>query len=65
MTAPNPPAHIVATGYDRRSLCGVKDPLPLICAPFVQAHVDGYGLLVCDACATVVETQAVPCSPDA
>lgn len=65
MTAHAKPTHIVAAASDRRSLCGVKDPLPLICAPFVQAHVDGYGLLVCDACATVVETQAVPCSPDA
>lgn len=57
MTTTGAPTHVIATPGDRRSLCGVKDPLPLICAPFVQAHVDGYGLLVCDACATVVETQ--------
>lgn len=58
MTAPAQPTHIVAAASERRSLCGVKDPRPLICAPYVQAHVDGYGLLVCDACATVATTQA-------
>jgi hypothetical protein len=57
MTAPAKPTHVIATPGDRRSLCGIKDPLPLICAPFVQRHVDGYGLLVCDACATAMCTQ--------
>jgi hypothetical protein len=57
MTAPAQPTHIVASAGDRHSLCGITDPLPLICAPHVQAHVDGYGLLVCDACATVATTK--------
>jgi hypothetical protein len=44
------PCHLVAVAGDRRSLCGVKDPLPVVLASRVQAHIDGYGLEVCDLC---------------
>lgn len=45
------PTHVVERVGDPRSMCGVKDPLPVIWAPFVQRHVDGYGMVLCPACA--------------
>lgn len=53
MTKPKDPgpAHIVDQPGDRFSRCGVKDPLPVVWAPFVQKHIDGYGMAVCDQCA--------------
>jgi hypothetical protein len=42
--------HIVANGGDKRSLCGVKDPVPVVGAKFVQAHVEGWGMEVCPEC---------------
>jgi hypothetical protein len=45
------PTHIVDHPGDRKSRCGLKDPLPVIYAPFVQRHVDGYGMTVCVECA--------------
>ena len=51
MTAQTPPTHIIDHPADRRSRCGIKDPLPVIWAPYVQAHVDGYGMTVCADCA--------------
>jgi len=45
------PCHVLAHYADRHSLCGVKDPLPLILAKFVQDHVEGHGMVVCPACA--------------
>jgi hypothetical protein len=51
--APDAPTHIVdEPGGPSR--CGLNrdDALPRVWAPFVQAHVDGHGLVVCAACAT-------------
>jgi hypothetical protein len=45
------PAHIVDHPGDRKSRCGVKDPLPVVAAKHVQAHVDGHGMPVCPGCA--------------
>lgn len=33
-----------------RSLCGEKNPLPVIRLEFVAAHLAGYGLEVCPEC---------------
>lgn len=44
------PTHIVDDVSDVRSRCGVKKPRPVIWAPFVKQHVDGYGLVLCAAC---------------
>jgi hypothetical protein len=46
-----PPTHIVDDAFDRRSRCGEKDPLPVVLAKFVQAHIDGWGMPVCPECA--------------
>lgn len=50
----DPPAHVVARADDRRSLCGVKNPLPVVLARFVEAHVKGHGMVVCPACASSI-----------
>jgi hypothetical protein len=50
------PCHVIAAPGDRRSLCGVKDPLPRVWARYVQAHIDGHQMLVCPECATKMET---------
>jgi len=50
--------HVVARAGDRRALCGQKDPLPVVWAPYVQAHVDGYGLVLCPDCARVLGSVA-------
>jgi len=45
------PTHIVDDPGDRYSRCGVKDPLPVCFSPFVQRHIDGYDMPVCEECA--------------
>lgn len=42
--------HVIVDSSDRRALCGRKDPMPVVLARFVQAHVDGYGLVLCQRC---------------
>lgn len=44
-------AHLVASGGARFSLCGVKDPVPVVAVAYVDRHVAGYGLVVCEVCA--------------
>lgn len=48
MTAPT---HVVAQPGDRKSLCGIRDALPVVAAKAVDAHVRGYAMLVCSECA--------------
>lgn len=55
MTADPAPTHVVADAGDKRSLCGVKKPRPVVLARFVRAHVDGYGLVVCAGCADLLD----------
>lgn len=57
MTTNERPSHVIANPGDRRSLCGVKDPLPVTWAPFVAAHVRGHGMLVCAECAALLPTD--------
>jgi hypothetical protein len=45
------PVHIVDRPEDRKSRCGIKDPLPLVAAAFVQRHIDGHGMPVYPGCA--------------
>jgi hypothetical protein len=45
------PTHIVDAPGDRKSRCGIKDPLPVVWAPHVQAHIDGHQMPVCPECA--------------
>lgn len=45
------PVHIVDQPGDRHSRCGIKDPLPVCAAAFVQVHVSGYDMPVCEQCA--------------
>ena len=47
----NRPTHLLANVGDRNALCGVKDPLPFVWEPFVQAHVKGHNMVVCADCA--------------
>lgn len=47
------PTHIVANPGDRESLCGIRKPLPIVWAPFVERHVEGYGMAVCSECDAV------------
>ena len=50
---PGAPAHLLAVAGDRRSLCGLKDPLPRVLVRHAPAHMAGYGMEVCDNCAAV------------
>ena len=45
------PAHVLRASGDRRALCGERDPLPKVLEQFVQAHIDGWGMVVCAGCA--------------
>jgi hypothetical protein len=49
--ADHEPSHIVDHPGDRHSRCGIKDPLPVTWARYVQRHIDGYGMPVCEKCA--------------
>lgn len=40
--------HLVAEAGDRRSLCGVKDPLPVVMVKFAPMHA--YPQRRCSAC---------------
>lgn len=50
MTAPT---HIVAKPGDRRSLCGLRDALPVVWVEAVDAHVRGWQMVICAECARV------------
>jgi hypothetical protein len=43
-------SHLVPFPAAKRSLCGVKDPLPKVLTRYAQAHIDGYGMKVCQLC---------------
>jgi hypothetical protein len=47
------PTHIVDEPGAKVTRCGRTRPrdLPRVWAPFVQAHVDGWGMIVCPECA--------------
>lgn len=53
------PTHIVARAGDKRSLCGIADPLPVVWAPYVQSHIDGHGMTLCPQCANVWRSASV------
>lgn len=44
------PTHLIARPGDRRSLCGVKDPLPVMWARWVGEHQARYEFVVCAEC---------------
>lgn len=49
------PTHVIADPGDTRSICGVKNPLPVVAAKHVQAHIDGRARVgkpfpICDEC---------------
>lgn len=44
------PTHIIDEPGDRHARCGMKDPSPVVWAPYVQAHVDGWAMTVCPDC---------------
>jgi hypothetical protein len=48
------PTHVIANPGDKRSLCGVKKPLPRVWVRFVDAHVEGHGMVVCPECASLI-----------
>ena len=62
MTKPlaSDPAHVVADGDAKRTLCGLKvwdgqkGLAPIVGARFVQQHIDGHGLVVCPTCLSCV-----------
>lgn len=49
------PTHIIDTPGAKHTRCGKvalhRDGLPHVWAPFVQAHINGYGMTVCPDCA--------------
>lgn len=45
------PAHLLAAAGDRRSLCGIKDPLPCVTVEAAPRHVAGWGMAICGDCA--------------
>jgi hypothetical protein len=49
------PTHVIALPSDRHSLCGVKDPLPVVALRFVDAHIRGHGMVVCRECRAVMD----------
>ncbi len=55
MGKPAAPTHVVAQPGDARSLCGLKEPFPCVAAAHVAAHVNGWGMVVCHACAAKSE----------
>jgi hypothetical protein len=65
------PLHLVAKAGDRRSICGIKDPLPVCLDKFGQVHrvhhrtvcgpcFEGAGLCDC-SCHEVIRPGLVPC----
>lgn len=42
-------AHLAGVG---RSVCGEKEPTPVVGVTAAGAHIRGYGLVVCEACLT-------------
>lgn len=48
------PTHVAQVPYTGRSLCGIKDVLPIVAPQWVQAHVDGHGMAVCPDCDRVL-----------
>lgn len=55
MTAEGVATHVIAHLGDRRSLCGVKKPLPVVWARFVDAHVEGHGMIICRDCRPLID----------
>ena len=51
MTRDERPVHIVEHPGDRKSRCGIADPLPVVLVTFVQRHIDGHEMPVCPDCA--------------
>lgn len=53
------PTHVVADLDAAHVLCGAKrkDVLPLVMAPFVEMHVQGWGMVVCPGCAAAMVGQ--------
>lgn len=44
------PAHLINVPGEKRSLCGIKNPLPIMCAYAVPLHREHYDLMVCPEC---------------
>jgi hypothetical protein len=59
MIAAARPAHVIAVPGDRHSLCGIKEPVPVVAAEFVAMHVAGWGMHVCVACAAAAHAEVV------
>lgn len=46
----DPPSHLHNRPDDRTSLCGIKKPLPIMCAFAVPLHQANYDLVACADC---------------
>ena len=49
------PVHVIADPGDRVSLCGIRNPAPVVAARHVEAHRRGRDIVVCPACIPPVE----------
>ena len=38
-----------------RSLCGIKNPVPVVLQRVIEAHETGWGMVVCPECQRVVD----------
>lgn len=38
-----------------RSLCGIKNPVPVVLDRFVMTHMAGWGMTVCPACLRILD----------
>lgn len=56
--------HVLESIGDRYVLCGERrDRVPRVWAPFVQAHRDGRGLVLCADCREVAERESISFEP--
>lgn len=55
------PTHLVARPADRKSMCGIKHPVPSVWVFWAGAHVNGHGMTVCPACWELAGGELVDC----
>lgn len=57
--------HVLEHPGDKRTLCGEKrDGTPRVWAPFVKAHQDGHGLVLCAECREIATNEGIAFEPE-
>lgn len=57
------PTHLVATAGSLRSLCGVREPRPVVLVDYAADHVNGHAIKVCAACQAELDERVPPAPP--